>query len=120
MHGRNSNGGRVLTGRFACTCCGQNAWGEPGLEIDCRRCGEPMSAAQAATEIDGRLAKAIPAREFVRATLAAGPVPQKVITEQGTAKGFSYAQLRHARDRYRRSHVQAPGSKSQLPPGCGL
>ena len=28
--------------RFSCPACGQNAWGKPDLEIDCRPCGVAM------------------------------------------------------------------------------
>jgi putative DNA primase/helicase len=45
---------------------------------------------------DGRKARAVPVREFVRDVLAAGPVLQKIVVERGAEKGFSLDQLRRA------------------------
>lgn len=37
--------------KFTCATCGQNAWGKPDLEINCRPCGIKMRAVQTAVSI---------------------------------------------------------------------
>jgi hypothetical protein len=50
------------------------------------------------TGIDGRKARAAPAREFLRTLLAVGPVEQRIVVERGAEQGFSLPQLRRARE----------------------
>ena len=46
---------------------------------------------------DGRKARAAPVREFLRDTLANGPIERDVVIERGAAEGFSRDQLKRAR-----------------------
>ena len=50
------------------------------------------------TSRDGRKARAAPVREFLRDTLASGPTPRKTVIERGAEEGFSFDQLRRARE----------------------
>ena len=47
---------------------------------------------------DGRKARAAPVREFLRDTLASGPVSRETILERGATEGFSKGQLKRARE----------------------
>src|SRR5262249_18606472 len=47
---------------------------------------------------DGRRARAAPVREFLRDTLANGPMLRETVLGRGTAEGFTERQLRHARE----------------------
>ena len=60
---------------------------------------------------DGRKARAAPVREFLRDTLANGPVLRETVLERGTTEGFTEQQLRRAREAvgvvaYRQSGVE--------------
>jgi hypothetical protein len=62
--------------KFSCSACGQNAWGKPDLEINCRPCGVQMRAAKTES-----LAVAAPSPSY-----EINP-PQPVKPKRGRPKG---------------------------------
>ena len=55
---------------------------------------------------DGRKARSVPVKEFLRDTLSAGPVLQKIIVERGAVKGFQPPATEASARRNRRDELQ--------------